>query len=269
MTEINRSTVLVTGAAKGMGRRMARRFGQEGAELVLVDLDEENLEGVRKSLSTDGVTVSTFVCDLSERENINELHEDVQDEVGSIDILVNNAGIVQGGKYDEVSDEQDELTLDVNVEAVHWMTKRFLSDLEESEDSHLVQMASAAGMIGVPDQVVYSASKWFVIGLSRALRQELQSYDQDHVSMTIVSPGLVDTGMFEGAEPPMMMPTLEPEYMVDKIIEGVKNDKLFVREPFLVKLLPFMKGLMPINLVDFALEKLGARDLMQNWTGRH
>jgi short-subunit dehydrogenase len=87
--------------------------------------------------------------------------------------------------------------------------------------------------------------------------------------MTIVCPSLVDTGMFEGAEPPMLMPLLQPDYMADQIINGVKNDKLFIREPFMIKLVPLMKGLLPIGAVDFLLDKLGARDLMKNWTGRH
>jgi short-subunit dehydrogenase len=206
MTEINNSTVLITGSAKGMGRRMANRFAEEGGEIVLVDVDQENLDAAEKELSRKGHTVSSFHCDLSDRENIIELRDEVHEEVGEIDILVNNAGVVQGGKYDEISDEQDELTLDVNVDAVHWMTKKFINDLEDSPDSHIVQMASAAGMIGVPEQIVYSASKWFVVGFSRALRQELKSHDHHHVGMTIVCPSLVDTGMFEGAEPPMLMP---------------------------------------------------------------
>jgi short-subunit dehydrogenase len=269
MTDINDSTVLVTGAAKGMGRRMARRFGEEGAKLVLVDVDADNLTDAKKDFNDRGYPVETFTCDLSERENIHTLYDEVNESVGNVDILVNNAGVVQGGKLEDITDEQDELTFDVNMKAVHWMTKKFIGDLKSSEDSHIVQMASAAGMIGVPDQILYSASKWFVIGFSRALRQELQSYNHDQVGMTIVCPSLVDTGMFEGAEPPMLLPILKPDYMADKIVEGVRKNKLFVREPFLLKLMPLMKGLLPIKAVDFILDKLGARDLMNNWTGRH
>lgn len=268
MTDLVDKWVLITGAARGMGRRMAEKFGEEGAKIAAVDLDEEKLNETAEELRWDDIRIEPFVCDLSEKDNVDSLRDEVHDEIGKIDLIVNNAGVVQGGKYEEITDEEDELTLDVNIQAVHWVTKKFLPDLKDSEDSHIVQMASAAGMIGVPKQVVYSASKWFVIGFSRALRQELLSYDQDHVGMTIVSPSLVDTGMFEGAEPPMLMPILQPDYMADQIVNGVKNDKLFVREPFLVKLLPFMKGVLPIGIVDFVLDKMGARDLMNHWTGR-
>lgn len=268
MTDLVDKWVLITGAARGMGKRMAGRFGEEGANIAAVDLDGETLNETAEELRGDDIRVEPFVCDLSERENVDTLRDEVHDEIGEIDLVVNNAGVVQGGELDEVSDEEDELTLKVNVEAVHWVTKKFLPDLKQSDDSHIIQMASAAGMIGVPDQVVYSASKWFVIGFSRALRQELISHGNNHVGMTIVSPSLVDTGMFEGAEPPLLMPILQPDFMADKIVEAVKNDKLFVREPFMLKLLPFMKGILPIGVVDFMLDKLGARDLMNHWTGR-
>ncbi|MFB6347676.1 MAG: SDR family oxidoreductase [bacterium] len=268
MTDLVDKWVLITGAARGMGKRMAKRFGEEGARIAAVDLAEDELNETVEELQADGITVEPFVCDLSQRENIDSLRDEVHDEIGSVDIIVNNAGVVQGGQLEEISDEEDELTFDVNIKAVHWVTKKFLPDLKEAEDSHIIQMASAAGMIGVPDQVVYSASKWFVIGFSRALRQELQSYGEDQVNMTIVSPSLVDTGMFEGAEPPLLMPILQPDYMADKIVEAVKNNDLFVREPFMLKLLPFFKGVLPIGAVDFMLDKLGARDLMNHWTGR-
>ena len=268
--DLSGQVALVTGSAKGVGRDLLLTLAECGADVAVhYRSSGEAAAEVARKASDLGVQTTALQADVTDPADVAALFDGVETDLGTVDILVNNAGVVQGGKYDDISDEEDELTLDVNVEAVHWMTKKFLHLLEDSDDSHIVQMASAAGMIGVPDQVVYSASKWFVIGFSRALRQELQSYDQDHVNMTIVSPSLVDTGMFEGSDPPMLMPTLDPDYMADQIVNGVKNNKLFVREPFLVKLMPFMKGVLPVNAVDFVLEKMGARDLMKNWTGRH
>lgn len=269
MTEINGKTVLITGAARGMGRRMADRFAEAGGQVVLVDVAEGPLEEARQELVERGHTAASFVCDLSERGNIDELRERVHDEVGPVEVLVNNAGVVRGGKLDEVDDAGDELTFRVNIEAVHWMTKRFLADLKGADDAHIVQMASAAGLIGVPEQVTYSASKWFVIGFSRALRQELLGAGHDHVGVTIVCPSLVDTGMFEGASAPRFMPFLQPEDVVEKIVSAVNRNRLFVREPFLVKTIPFMKGILPTRAVDFVLDTMGVRNLMKSWTGRH
>ncbi len=269
MTDLNGKTVLITGGARGMGHHMAERFAEEGGRIVLVDVDEEALEETRRELADRGHEVSSFVCDLSERDNIDDLRDRVHREVGPVEVLVNNAGVVRGGKLDEVDDAGDELTFRVNVEAVHWMTKRFLGDLKEADEAHIVQMASAAGLIGVPEQVTYSASKWFVVGFSRALRQELLGDGHDHVGVTIVCPSLVDTGMFEGANAPLLMPFLQPEDVVDSIVSAVERNKLFVKEPFLVKTIPFMKGILPTRAVDFVLDTMGVRGLMKNWTGRH
>jgi short-subunit dehydrogenase len=268
MTDIRNKVTLITGAAKGMGREMAGRFAREGAHLVLVDIDGDNLAETADEIRSQGYTVDTFVRDLSSRETIRRLRDEVVEQVGGVDILVNNAGIVQGGPLDEIDDEADELTLKVNIEAVHWMTKAFLPDLKEGRDGHIVQMASAAGLIGIPYQVVYSASKWFVLGHAEALRQELRHDGADHVGLTVVCPSLVDTGMFEGSDPPMLAPILEPDYMADQIIEAVRREWRTIREPSMVKLLPYLTTLLPAEIIDFLLDKLGASSLMHGWEGR-
>ena len=268
MTDIRGKRTLVTGAAKGMGRRMARRFGERGAELILVDIDEENLRETADEFRDQGMRAHEFIRDLSSLDEIRDLRDAVHQEVGRVDILVNNAGVVQGGRYDEIDDAQDELTMQVNIQAVHWMTKTFLPDLEEGRDTHLVQMASAAGFLGVPYQVVYSASKWFVIGLSEGVRVELDQRGVDHVGMTIVCPSLVDTGMFEGSEAPLLSPILEPDYVATRILEAVTDEELYVKEPFMIRLAPILKALLPAEVTDFIMDKLGATKIMHGWEGR-
>jgi short-subunit dehydrogenase len=269
MTDIRGKRTLITGSAKGMGRRMAKRFGHAGAELLLVDIDEENLEQTAHELRDEGFPVETFVCDLAHRENVAELRDEVHDEVGRIDILVNNAAIVQGGSYTEIDPEWDQLMLDVNIGAVHWLTKAFLPDLEQGRDTHLVNMASAAGFFGVPQQIIYSASKWFVIGLSEGLRLELDQRDADQVSMTIVCPSLVDTGMFEGSDPPMFSPILDPEFVAGRVLEAVDGDELYVQEPFTIKVAPMLRALLPTEVTDVLMDAIGATSIMQGWEGRN
>jgi all-trans-retinol dehydrogenase (NAD+) len=269
MTQIKQSNVLVTGAARGMGRLMAEKFGRRGARLALVDLDEDTLEQTAEELGAAGTEVYPFVCDLSDRENIERLHKEVQEQLGRIDILVNNAAVVAGGHYEDVDPDLDEAMLRVNVDAVHWMTKIFLPDLKAGRDCHLVQMASAAGMVGVPDQAVYCASKWFVIGLSEALRQEFRDQRIDHIGISIICPSLVDTGMFEGAEAPLLSPILDPDFVAECVLSAVENDQLYVREPFMVKLTPLMRSILPTGVVDLMMEKMGVTALMKNFKGRH
>lgn len=268
MTEIRGKRTLITGAAKGMGAEMARQFAGAGAELILVDIDEDGLRETARKLQSRGHRVSTYARDLSSRENIQQLGEEVRDEVGRVDILVNNAGFVEGGSYEKLDDESDAMTFAVNIEAVHWMTKTFLGDLKSGRDTHLVHMASAAGFLGVPYQVVYAASKWFVIGFGESIRMELKLEDCEHVGSTIVCPGLVDTGMFHGSKAPWLTPTLEPDYLVEKVVESVENDDLYVKEPLMVSVAPILGALLPTEVNDFILNTLGATDIMQDWRGR-
>ncbi len=268
MTYIRGKKTLITGSAKGMGRLMAEEFARRGAELLLVDVDEEGLEQAVEDLSSYDQPVHTFARDLSSRKEIQELRDVVQDEVGRIDILVNNAAVVTAGTYEDVDDDCDQLMLDVNINAVHWMTKAFISDLKRGTDTHLVQLASAAGLVGVPDQVIYCASKWFVTGFSEALRLELKQGGYDNVSISIICPGFVDTGMFDGAKPPIVMPMLQPEYIVGKIMDAVENNVVYVQEPFIVKLTPALRALLPRQVADTIMDVTGANKAMKGWKGR-
>lgn len=265
MTDLHGKTALVTGAAQGMGRDIAERFASRGAELLLVDIAAERLEQTASDLERRGHDVEPFVCDLSEHAQIEQLRDDVRESGARVDILVNNAGVVQGGPYEEVDKEADQLMLDVNILGVHRMTKAFLTDLKRPTRTHLVQMASAAGFVGLPYQVLYSASKWFVIGFSEALRLELKERGYDDIGMTIVCPSLVDTGMFEGSEPPVMTPMLEPDFVADRVLEAVESDDLYIKEPFMVKTIPILKALLPTDVVDALGKILGTHDIMEDW----
>lgn len=268
MTAIRGKRVLITGAASGMGLGMARRFAAEGAETVLVDLEGDALRRAEDTLRHAGHSAVAFACDLSRFDEIAELRRQVTVRAGPIDILVNNAGVVTGGRYDRISADDDQRMLAVNAAAVHWMTKAFLPDLQQSRGGHLVQMASAAGLMGVPEQVVYCATKWFVIGLTEALMAEQGESGYERLNFTIVCPGFVDTGMFEGVRSPRLMPMLRSEDVVDAVITAVKENRLYVLEPSLVKLTPALHALLPRGAFDRVAKLLGVYASMRSWQGR-
>lgn len=269
MTRIEDKKVLITGAAHGMGKLMAHEFAGRGAELVLVDIDEAGLEETVKGLQAGSRGIEAICCDLSRRDEIKRLRQEVTKRVGRIDILVNNAGVVTAGPYEEIDDDRDQLMLDVNIGAVHWVTKAFLPDLKRGTDTHLVQLASAAGMVGVPGQVVYCASKWFVIGQAEALRLELKESGHHHVSVSVICPSFVDTGMFDGARPPLLSPMLQPEFVVGCIINAVEKNEFYVQEPFMVKLMPLMRALLPTVVLDTLMDATGTTRAMRGWKGKN
>jgi all-trans-retinol dehydrogenase (NAD+) len=247
--------VLITGAAAGMGLGMAERFAAEGGELVLVDVNEAGLAEAARRV---GRPAHTFVCNLASEDQIRALHEKVSREVGAIDI---------GGALEEIAPEKDRLMLDVNVGAVHWMTKAFLPDLKAKRAGHLVNLASAAGFLGVPQQVVYCASKWFVIGFSEALRLELKQLGFSDIHVTTVCPSYVDTGMFAGVRAPFFTPILKPAFVVDRIVHAVQTNEVWVREPFIVKTTPLLKAMLPRRIFEKISDTLGVTRSMQGWRG--
>jgi short-subunit dehydrogenase len=268
MTDIRDKNVLVTGAAMGMGRRMAKAFARREANLALVDIQGDEIRQLADTLDGPGRRAEAFEVDLADRDAIEALPDRVHSRLGPVDILINNAGIVFGGRFEEVDADQDELLFDVNIRAVYQLTKSFMTDLKGGSDTHLVQMASAAGLVGMPYQVMYSASKFFVVGFSEALRQEINEENVDHMDVSIICPSLVDTGMFEGSEPPLLTPMLDPDYVVDRVVEAVEHEEIYVMEPAMVRLIPLLKAVLPTNFVDTLMEMLGATELMSSFKGR-
>jgi all-trans-retinol dehydrogenase (NAD+) len=199
-SEFQGQTVLVTGAASGIGRLMALRFADLGARLALVDVNGEGAEKLALELRSNGVGAWAFTADLADIGRIRALPDEVKARAGAVDVLVNNAGVVFGGRFDHVALDRHLLTHRINSEAMMAMTHVFLPQLLQSRAARIVNIASGAGFIGVPFGVSYAASKWAAVGFSESLRQEFLELGVDHVAVTTVCPGYIDTGMFNGVK---------------------------------------------------------------------
>src|SRR5262249_28072658 len=138
---------LITGAASGIGKAIATRLCAEGAELVLVDVNEDLLAQTANELRCGGATVRTYGVDLTASSRLVGLREQVHRDGGPIDVLVNNAGVVFGGAFLDVPLERHLTTYRVNTEGLVAMTHVFLPDLIARPDAHLVNIASASGYI--------------------------------------------------------------------------------------------------------------------------
>ncbi|MEM1204015.1 MAG: SDR family oxidoreductase [Acidobacteriota bacterium] len=259
--------VLITGAARGIGRKMAERFAARGAELVITDVQEELLEATRADLEAAGTRVRAYAVDVTDAEAIADLRDRVHGDLGRIDILVNNAGVVFGGPFLEVPLQQHALTYRVNVEGVMAMTHAFLPDLIEGNRGHAVFIASASGFVGLPNGATYASSKWAVIGFAESIRAEMKHQGHKHVAVTTVCPTYINTGMFEGVEPPKTTHLLDPDDIADKIVEAVEKRKIWLLEPWIVKVTPFLKHCLPTPLADFLSDAFGANQSMDQWKG--
>ena len=136
-----------------------------------------------------------------------------------------------------------------------------------AKEGHIVNIASAAGMVSNPKMSVYAASKWAVIGWSDSLRLEMETL-QSNVKVTTVTPYYINTGMFDGVKS-RVIPIVHPEVAARKIISGIEKNKLFVRMPGIVYLLPLIKGILPVRWLDKIVGKwMGIYTTMKDFKGR-
>ncbi len=260
--------VLITGAAAGIGRAIAERLGARGAELILTDRDEDRLAATTGAIRRAGSTAQHHVLDVTRSASILQVRAAIHSRGGPIDVLMNNAGVVFGGAFLDVPLEKHLQTFSVNVLGLVSMTQAFLPDLVARPEAHLVNVASAAGLTALPYASTYASSKWAVVGFSESIRLELARQGHRHVHVTTVCPMYVSTGLFEGARPPLFTSMLTAEGLADEIVEGIERNRVFVRTPWLVKLVPILNGLLPTPLVDALSNALGAAASMEQWTGR-
>jgi all-trans-retinol dehydrogenase (NAD+) len=269
MSAIAGSTVLVTGAASGIGRRMAGHFAAARATVVIWDLDEDNARRTAKELSErTGRAHHAYRCDVGDPAAVAATAQLVRSEVGPVDILVNNAGIISGKTLLDLTDEQIQTTYKVNALALYWTTKAFLPEMVQRNRGHIVTIASAGGMIGVSHQTDYSGTKHAAMGFDESLRMELRQ-SAPGVKTTVVCPFYVDTGMFEGVDSRFkwLLPILAEDEVARKVVRAVATDRTRVFLPPIVRAL-YAGRVLPTRAFDAIVDFLGVTTSMADFKGR-
>lgn len=244
--DVSGKTVLVTGAGSGLGQGLTIEFAKLGATVIGWDISEKGLSATEKKLEELNLksSWSSYVCDLSKREQVYDLAKKVKQDVGDIDVLVNNAGIVTGKNFLQCDDSMIVKTMEVNAMAHFWTLKSFLPSMIRRDDGHVVSIASGAGIVGVPGLVDYCASKFAAVGIAEALDSEMYGMQKHGVHSTVVCPFFIDTGMFNGVTSPFI-PVLKTEWVIDAIIDGVLRNKRQIILPFATILFSLLKWLLP------------------------
>lgn len=269
MRKLEGKRVLITGGAQGIGLTLAARFVACGSEVVLTDIREDLLGDAVQSLARTGAPVRAFPLDVTDADAVLAVRDRVHDEAGPLDVLVNNAGVVFGGPFLDVPLAKHVATYRVNVDGVVAMTYAFLPDLIARPEGHLVNIASASGLIGLPFGATYASSKWAAIGFSESLRLELEQQGHGHVQVTTACPSYVSTGLFDGVKPPLLTRLLTPDRFADQLMRAVKRNRPWVLTPWLVKLTPPLKGILPTRVFDRISGLLGVNAGMSHWRGRN
>jgi short-subunit dehydrogenase len=190
-------TAVVTGAASGIGAALAAGLAERGSHLVLLDRDAEGLARVAEDIGrTCPVRIATYVADLADADATRRIGATLAAAHPDTTLLVNNAGVALGGTFDQVSAEQFDAVLAVNLHAVVTLTRALLPVLTTHPGAHLVALSSVFGLVAPPGQTAYCTSKFAVRGFTESLRGELAPAG---VGVTCVHPGGVRTGIARNA----------------------------------------------------------------------
>jgi 3-oxoacyl-[acyl-carrier protein] reductase len=192
MVSLNGKTAIVTGAGRGIGRATAHALAKEGVNLGLIGLNMSNLEKVASELEQFDVKVSAAAADVTDLESIQYAVEHIKSDLGSIDILINNAGIAKFGGFLELSPEDWESIIRVNLMGVYNVTRAVLPEMIERKSGDIVNVSSTAGQKGAPVTSAYSASKFAVLGLTESLMLEVRKHN---IRVTALTPSTVATDL--------------------------------------------------------------------------
>ncbi|MDT9593951.1 SDR family NAD(P)-dependent oxidoreductase [Nocardioides zeae] len=195
MRTLDDKVVVITGAGSGIGRATAVEAAGRGAHLAVSDVNETGLAETVDLLKAAGArTVRSDRLDVSQREEITAYASAVADQFGRVNVVVNNAGVSMTGNFSKLTYEQMEWIVDINFWGVVNGTKEFLPHLIASGDGHVVNISSLFGLISMPGQTLYNATKYAVRGFTEALREEML-VGRHPVGVTAVHPGGIKTGI--------------------------------------------------------------------------
>ena len=275
MKSDNTTVAVVTGAASGIGRALAVRLAVEGAQLAICDVNKPELEETAqlalKLAAKPGVKISTHVVDVSDRERMQSFVGEVLAEHGRAHLVINNAGVGLGGTVEELSIEDYEWLLGVNLWGVIYGTKMFLPVLRQQPRGHIVNISSVFGIVAPPGHSAYATSKFAVRGFTESLRHELKG---SNITISSVHPGGIRTNIAHnaragaGADPSVKEREIQffdkvsktlPETAADVIVRGVLNDKEKILIGSDAWMIDKIQRLMPVRYWGFLgkmLEKM-------------
>ena len=264
-SEFKNTTILITGAASGLGRSLSLLFDAAGAHTIALDVDETGLALLQKASSSN---LRTSPCDLTDTEQTEHVLKQLVEETGGIDILVNNAGVTSGKFLEELTGADVDRTFRINSIS-HFQTVRILlPHMMKKQSGHIVTVASAGGIVASPRMADYAASKFAAVGFDEAMRVEFR-HRNIPIHTTLVAPFFINTGMFKGVKTRFswLLPIMDQEKVAHRIFHAIRRRKKRLIMPWFVYT-AYPLRLLPLTLFDAVGSFFGISRTMDDYTGR-
>lgn len=230
MQSLKNKNALITGAGKGIGKAIALALAAEGTNVILLARTTTDLEQTAAEAKAFGVRTLVLTADIADINSVNAAVKTTLDEFNTIDILINNAGVGKFGKFLELTPEEFENIIKVNLMGVYYATRAVLPGMIEQQSGDIVNISSSAGLRGAALTSAYSASKFAVLGLTESLMQEVRKHN---IRVTALTPSTVATDMAKelnltDGNPEKVM---QPEDLAELIVAQLKlNKRVFIKD---------------------------------------
>lgn len=233
--------VMITGASSGIGYSMAKYLSELGYDLVLVARNKKKLEEIKDEL---GNNIKVISMDLSIVDNCIKLHDMIPD----VDILINNAGFGLFGEFNDIDLDKELDMIDINIKALHVLSKLYLSDMIKRDSGRLLNVASIAGFMPGPLLSTYYATKNYVVRLSQGIKEELR-VSKSNVKLSVLCLGPVKTNFDNVAGVKFSLKGMDSDYVAKYAIDKMFKNKFIIVPGLSIKMLRLLSKIIPDSLL--------------------
>ena len=198
MKTFREKVAVITGAGSGMGRYLAILLAKDGADVCICDINEETLNETLAMLRKYNVSVSSHLLDVSDKESIQALPQKVIDQHGKVDLVFNNAGVGSGSYFQDMNEDNWDWVMGINFEGVVNSTRAFIPHMIDNSEAAIINTSSIFGMVTIPGQSVYHATKFAVRGFTESLALEMKQTNPN-LQIHCVHPGHIGTNIATSA----------------------------------------------------------------------
>ena len=255
MNNFTNKTIIITGAASGIGKGLAEAFAKQNAILLLLDINEDLLKQVAENLKQSGANIEFAILDVCDEAKTKQLWSDFANKHNRLDYIFNNAGYGMAEEAQDIPTEQWLKMVNVNLMGVIYGAMEAFKIMKEKGGGHIINTASLAGLIGSPGSLPYATTKSAVVGFSKSLRVEGAVFN---IKVTALCPGFIDTGIYENAwtggisnklfRKTIPLPIIPLSEAITETIRGVEKNQQLIVFPRYAKILYWLARLMPAKL---------------------